>query len=76
MRQGKQAQIYTVGLLANGEETDLQKLTGYNRVDLRFGMDGKGEIYILSKGNGAIYKIVGFKKKTAQEHRTTLKFHE
>jgi hypothetical protein len=30
-----------------------------NRVDLRFGRDADGELYVLSKGNGRIWKITG-----------------
>jgi hypothetical protein len=30
-----------------------------NRVDLRFGRDAAGELFILSKGNGKIWKITG-----------------
>jgi Glucose / Sorbosone dehydrogenase len=30
-----------------------------NRVDLRFGRDAEGELYVLSKGNGKIWKITG-----------------
>ncbi len=29
-----------------------------NRADLRFGMDAEGEIYVLSKSNGSVWKIV------------------
>ena len=30
-----------------------------NRVDLRFGTDAQGELYILAKANGKIWKVVG-----------------
>jgi len=30
-----------------------------DRVDLRFGRDAEGELYVLSKGNGRIWKITG-----------------
>lgn len=33
-------------------------LTGHGRVDLRFGMDGEGELYIMTKADGMIYKLL------------------
>jgi hypothetical protein len=36
----------------------MKQLAGDNRVDLRFGMDAKGEPYLLAKANGKIWKIV------------------
>ncbi|MCB0630871.1 MAG: PQQ-dependent sugar dehydrogenase [Saprospiraceae bacterium] len=41
--------------------TKLQDITSeYNdRVDLRFGIDSKGEIYVFTKADGRVYKIVG-----------------
>jgi glucose/arabinose dehydrogenase len=32
-----------------------------NRVDLRFGRDAAGELYVLSKANGKIWKVIGTK---------------
>jgi hypothetical protein len=32
---------------------------GDARVDLRFGIDRAGELYILSKANGKIWKVTG-----------------
>ena len=42
------------------KETTLTKMTGGNRVDLRFGLGCNGGIYILTKANGRIYKLRGF----------------
>ena len=33
-----------------------------NRVDLRFGRDAAGDLYVLSKGNGKIWKITGTRR--------------
>ncbi|MEU1844117.1 PQQ-dependent sugar dehydrogenase [Micromonospora sediminicola] len=33
-----------------------------NRVDLRFGTDAAGELYLLAKANGKIWKVVGTRK--------------
>lgn len=32
---------------------------GKPRVDLKFGIDGKGELYVLAKANGTIWKVTG-----------------
>jgi hypothetical protein len=43
-----------------------------NRVDPRFGRDADGELYLLSKGNGRIWKITGTRRfascKTSSTH--------
>jgi hypothetical protein len=41
-----------------GKPVTMKQLAGDNRVDLRFGMDAKGEPYLLAKANGKIWKIV------------------
>ena len=33
-----------------------------DRVDLRFGRDADGELYLLSKANGKIWKITGTRR--------------
>ena len=40
-----------------GQPVTMQQLAGHPRVDLRFGRDGAGEIYVLSKANGKIWKV-------------------
>ena len=35
---------------------------GKPRVDLKFGIDGKGELYVLAKANGTIWKVTGTKR--------------
>jgi glucose/arabinose dehydrogenase len=42
-----------------------------NRVDIRFGRDADGELYVLSKGNGKIWKITGTKRFAACDVGTT-----
>ena len=37
----------------------MQDLAGDPRVDLRFGSGGDGELYMLSKANGKIWKVTG-----------------
>jgi hypothetical protein len=42
---------------AAGERVTMQQLVGHERVDLRFGRDGDGELYLLAKANGRIWKV-------------------
>ena len=35
---------------------------GKPRVELKFGIDAKGELYVLAKGNGTIWKVTGTKQ--------------
>jgi hypothetical protein len=35
----------------------LKELVGQDRVDLKFGLDAKKQLYLMSKTNGAVYKI-------------------
>ena len=58
LKLGKQATIQKWNITMNGEPTTLAKLCGSNRVDMRFGMDSKGELYILTKADGKVYKLV------------------
>lgn len=41
----------------NNEITTLKKLCGNDRVDLHFGQDASGEIYIMTKSDGKLYKL-------------------
>ena len=62
---GKQAPIYTISLELNGESTSFSKISKDQRVDLRFGKDGSGELYMFTKSNGKVYKVVGCKTKSS-----------
>ena len=58
--QVQEVQLYTVA--ANGVETninDLRTIVGNSRADLRYGIDSDGEIYVLTKTDGYIRKLVG-----------------
>jgi hypothetical protein len=37
----------------------MQDLAGDERVDLRFGTDARGELYLIAKANGKIWKVTG-----------------
>ncbi|MFI6095597.1 PQQ-dependent sugar dehydrogenase [Lentzea sp. NPDC051213] len=45
---------------ANGQLTTMKALVNDpNRVDLRFGQDAEGELYVLAKANGKVWKVTG-----------------
>lgn len=58
-RGGPLAQIYQAQVYVDGQRTTFQELVGDQRVDLRFGQDGKGELYLIAKANGKIWKVTG-----------------
>ena len=64
---GKPATIEEVRLVFDGVEKDLVDVAGFEntyhgpdhpRVDLRLGIDDAGELYLLTKGDGWIRKLV------------------
>ncbi len=62
--EGKQAPIYKIGLELNGKSTSLSGISEEERVDLRFGMDGSNELYMFTKSNGKVYKVIGCKRNS------------
>lgn len=63
LKLGEQAIIKKWNISMNGIPTTLAKLSENKRVDLRFGMDSEGEIYLLSKTYGKVYKLVNASRK-------------
>lgn len=55
---GSLAPIYEWQSIINGTEQTLRKVCGSDRVDLRFGRDAKGELYVMTKADGKLYKMV------------------
>jgi len=60
-----QAEITEIRLLFDGTERDLVDVAGFpntyapgDRVDLRLGIDSAGELYLLTKGDGWVRKLV------------------
>jgi hypothetical protein len=52
--------MYQLGLFDDtGRQVTMQDLAGGTRVDLRFGRDNAGELYILCKANGKVWKVTG-----------------
>lgn len=58
IKQGKQAPIKEWKISMNGAATTLKELCdGCPRMDLHFGRDAQGELYILTKIDGKVYKL-------------------
>jgi glucose/arabinose dehydrogenase len=58
LKIGKQATIQKWNITMNKQPTSMAQLTNNYRVDLRFSRDRKGNIYLMSKQDGKIYKLV------------------
>ncbi|WP_170110284.1 PQQ-dependent sugar dehydrogenase [Flavilitoribacter nigricans] len=58
MIEGQQAPVYRLQVLFDGQPSDLETITQNKRVDLRLGTDQAGELYVLTKSNGTVYKVV------------------
>lgn len=55
---GQQATVFELGLTRDGASTTLRTLAGTpTRADLRFGIDGEGELYVMTKGDGRIRRL-------------------
>jgi glucose/arabinose dehydrogenase/mono/diheme cytochrome c family protein len=47
------------GVRFQGKEISLRELCGDNRVDLKFGKDKTGQMYLMTKADGKVYRIKG-----------------
>ena len=57
-RGGAPAPLYELQLRGpDGAATDLRRLAGHDRVDLRLGQDAAGELYVLAKADGGIWRV-------------------
>ncbi len=59
IRQGKRVPVQEWRISLNGTDTTLVKACESSRVDLHFGRDARGELYILTKADGKLYKLTG-----------------
>lgn len=66
LKLGSQASIKEWQITVNGKKTTLLELCKHNKVDLRFGRDSKGEIYLWSKQDGKVYRVVNDKTSTTK----------
>lgn len=58
IKPGTQAPIKEWRIAFNGEITTLSELCDSKKVDERFGMDSHGELYLTTKPDGKIYRLV------------------
>jgi glucose/arabinose dehydrogenase/mono/diheme cytochrome c family protein len=58
IRQGQLAPIKRWNLSLNGQRTTLLDLCKTSRVDMRYGMDAQGELYIFTKQDGKVYRLL------------------
>lgn len=56
--EGQRAPVYRLNVALDGQQSDMATITGSRRVDLRLGRDAAGELYMLTKSNSTVYKIV------------------
>lgn len=61
MLEGQQAPVYRLNLEFEGQVSDMIGITNNTRIDLRIGQDQAGDLYLLCKSNGKVYKIVDCK---------------
>ena len=64
LEPGAQAPIHELAIEVDGNRTDLATVTRSKRVDLRFGQDGTGELYVFTKADGVLWKVVDCRKSS------------
>lgn len=63
IKQGSLSVVKEWKITMDGSLRSLKQICGQcDRVDLRFGRDSKGEMYLLTKNDGRLYKIVAAKE--------------
>lgn len=58
MKEGSPAKIQEFPLALAGQPTTLKDQCKVDKVDLRIGRDAAGELYLMTKSDGVMYKIV------------------
>ena len=56
---GKQVPIEELSISLDGNITTLRALTDYYRAQLRIGLNHNGELFLFTKADGKVYKIIG-----------------
>lgn len=59
MKQGQQAVIKEFKVNIDGKNTSFGQMFNHQKVDIRFGRDHQGELWISSKIDGKIYRVTG-----------------
>lgn len=67
LKKGQLAPIKELEIWIDGELTSFQKINGTAKPDSRLGVGPKGELYVFTKANGNLYKVVGFKSAIKKE---------
>jgi hypothetical protein len=62
VKQGQQATIKELRLNIDGKDASFGELFDHKKVDIRFGRDHKGNLYLSSKIDGKIYMVTGARK--------------
>jgi len=62
IREGKPTAIQRLHLRIAGKENTLLAIAGLGRVDMRLGQDAQGELYVMTKYDGRIYRMVRAEK--------------
>lgn len=57
IQPGSQAPIHEFQVSLDGEIKSILQIAGTERVHLRFGRDGDGELYVFTKQDGKVYRI-------------------
>lgn len=57
LNQSPSPEVKSLKVIFEGKETIMQEIVG-GRVDLKFGIDAEKQVYIMSKNQGIVYKIV------------------
>jgi hypothetical protein len=57
LNNGRQAIFYELPLYHQGKPKTLKEIVGAARADLRFGIDDRGEIYVLTKQDGMVRRL-------------------
>ena len=65
LKPGSQATLKEWQVNFNGERKTLVELSGASKVDERFGMDRNGELYLTTKPDGKVYRLVSAQKNSA-----------
>lgn len=58
---GKKAPIEEFMVAVDGQQTTFPTLTGQSKPDLRIGLGANGDLYVMTKADGKVYRIVGLK---------------
>lgn len=66
VKQGQQAKIKEFRLTIDGKNTSFGEVFDQKKVDIRFGRDHQGELWVSSKIDGKIYQVTGAEKVSSQ----------